>query len=119
MSDIWLLMLLGLVMLLLLGVLTMPPLVLGREERRGGNAPAPRSSGTGVVDGDGAQGRWNWPGGRFWKGFGKRSGVAGVEGSLCASGSLRNCCRGGSRCGGGAGGVRGGSSKRVDGSVVA
>lgn len=74
------------VMLLVLGMLTMPPLVLGREERRAGALESVACcSGTGVVGGDGDQGRWNWPGGRFWNGLGKRSGVAGVESSLCAS----------------------------------
>ena len=65
---------------------------------RGGRAYV----GGGVAGGD--QGRWNWPGGRLRKGLGKRSGVEiSLEGSRWGE----------SGCGGGGGGVRGGSSKSL------
>ena len=86
-------------------VLVMLPLVLGRAGGgvRGGTGYAGSECSTPGVEG-GDQGRWNCPGGRFWKGLGKRSGV---QTSLLKGWPSTA----GSRCGGG-GGVRGRSSCR-------
>ena len=94
------------------GELVMLQLVCGRLSA-GAEDGSPRGAVCGrlpVGDAAGDQGRWNWPGGRCWKGLGKRSGVEiSREGSRwdgCATGI--GCC--GERGAGGGGGVRGGSS---------